>query len=161
MADILRVVGSVVVTQFTAATEARWVGCGRLSDARSEVEVVDLQPLVQERLIIVEDIRGDDEAARFVDLAMLMDDGEALAGAIAISRGLTLGTDDLRAIGIFAKVCPDLSIVSTPSLVRRWYEAGGVPKDELRNTIQDSRARGRFFPRNADPLADWWRANQE
>ena len=162
MPEILRACGwRYTLSRFAATTEVRWVGSGRVTDPGSDVERVDLSALVDEKLILIEEIEGDEEAEIFLKLAMEMDEGEAIAGAIAVARGMLVGTDDHRAIQVFTNRDPQLKIVTTPQLVHTWSELADVRGASLRTVLDDIRTRARFVPRSSDPLATWWIENLE
>src|SRR5690349_10056399 len=103
MPEILRALQrTITITDFTLTSEAQWVGSGRKTEPGSDVEEVVLAPMIHAGLLRVARIETDEEADWFVRFAATMDDGEAMAGAIAISRGMLLGTDDRRAASVFS-----------------------------------------------------------
>ena len=60
-------------------------------------EPVDLSSLVDEGLVRVMALETPGEEATFVELAALVDDGEAITGALAAHRQCALATDDRKA----------------------------------------------------------------
>ena len=156
--EIARSIGRpVAVTEYTRAREALWVGSGRQSDPRSDHERVDLQPLIERGTLLLTDIVGESEADLFVELASTLDDGEAIAGAIAISRSMQLGTDDRRAKSVFAARVPPLVTVTTSELIRTWAHATGAESSTVAEVLRLIQTRARFTPGPGDPLADWWK----
>lgn len=139
--------------------EALWVGRNR-SGPQAEREKVDVGPLVTSGLIEVVTLEGDEEMAHFLTLASSskLDDGEAMSGALAHSRGLVVATDDKAALKVFRSHSPPIPTCSTASLVKHWAECAAVDPATLRRVLLDIRERASFDPSGADPLQPWWRA---
>jgi hypothetical protein len=149
---------AVTITKYTLAVEALWVGAGRCSDPSSDVEAVDLRPLVDNEILqVLEPTPG--EADKVVELAADIDDGEAIAGAIAFGRGFAIATDDTKARSVFHSLAPPLSLVSTPEILKRWSSNTGASPAALREALRDIHQRARFHPAPADPLHSWWRSS--
>jgi hypothetical protein len=144
------------VTRFTKEREARRVGNGRLDDQGSDVEAIDLGPMLANGLLELVDVDGDLEAATYIRFAQDLDDGEAQCGAIALGRGLTLATDDAKAVRVFSAGVPPIPTVGTPAILRAWSLRGPQERDVVRNVLLDIERRARFRPRLTDPLAGWW-----
>jgi predicted nucleic acid-binding protein len=156
--EIIRALGRrVFVTNYTVAREAKWVGSGRVADPTSDVEWVEVKPLLEDGVISLTEITGEDEADLYIELAAVMDDGEAIAGAIAISRGMHLGTDDRRARAKFRKRVPPLVTVTTSDLILTWATERKVSASDVAGTLRLIRERARFIPGSEDPLAEWWK----
>ncbi len=73
---------------------------------REEPEPVDVSSLVDEGLMQVLSLASPAEEATFVELAALIDDGEALTGALAVHRECSLATDDRKARRVLAERLP-------------------------------------------------------
>src|SRR4051812_21577366 len=65
--------------------------------ATGEMVPLDIAPLIASGLLRVFELSGDEEVAHYVDLAAVVDDGEAMSIAIAASRRLDLAIDDKQA----------------------------------------------------------------
>ena len=117
---------------------------------------IEPQPLIDERLITPVDVGGEDEAELYVRLAGDLDDGEAMALAIAKVRGWTLATDDRKA-GRFAG---DLGVpvVTTPELMQRWAKASRMRPAKLRTLLTNIQSGARFAPAEDAPGYNWWTA---
>jgi hypothetical protein len=63
------------------------------------------------------------ELAAYVTFASELDDGEAMALAIAQSRGWQLATDDRKAIRLAGEA--GVPVLTTPTVVKRWVDALG------------------------------------
>lgn len=98
------------------------------------------------------DIADEDEAGTFVDLAAVLDDGEAASAAIAIHRGWRLATDVRKAIEV---VGDRAELVGSLDLVRAWSTADAVAGFVLRDALQRVRGRG-YVPSRAHPQRAWW-----
>ena len=95
----------------------------------------------------------------YVDLATQIDDGEAMALAIAKSRSWAVSTDDRKA----KRIADELSVkvLTTPEIVKRWADLARPSLDDLRQTLQLIETRASFFPSANHPLHSWWRDNAD
>lgn len=96
------------------------------------------------------------ELAAFVELAVLLDDGEAMCLAIAQSRGWMLATDDRKARRIARE--RGVSLVSTPELLKHWATTTGADEVDVARTLANIQTYARFRPNNSLPEVDWWSA---
>ena len=69
-------------------------------------EVVDLQSLIDRGVLILVELDLETEADTWVNLATVLDDGEAVTGAIAFHRNWAIATDDRAAIRLFEREAP-------------------------------------------------------
>ena len=116
---------------------------------------ISLHPLVDAGLIRVLEPNSDEEQQTYVALALQLDDGEAMTGAIAIHRGALLATDDKKAIRLLGHHLPEHRIVRTSELVKDWADQG-VPPTEVRRALRNIERRASFRPPANDPLHGWW-----
>lgn len=100
---------------------------------------------------------AEPEYALLVELAQVVDDGEAQAIAVAAQRGLRLATDDRKARRIAAE--HGVRLVSTPELVHAWHETVHLPGDELTIVLQRIGRRSRYRPPREHELYAWWTFN--
>jgi predicted nucleic acid-binding protein len=135
-------------------TEAHYVLRGGPGEDAREREPVDLEPL-----IVSGDLRvvapTESEIAAFVDLTLVLDDGEAMTAAVAIERGWVVVTDDRKAERILSG---RVQTRSTLDLVKAWADQTTVDAGTLHATLSDLRERGSYLPRRAHPLRGWWDA---
>lgn len=117
-------------------------------------EAIDLQPHIDSGLFDVVAPVGALEIAAFVGHARQLDDGEAMALAIAESRGWTLATDDRKAMAVAS--ASGVVVCGTAGLVRRWVDIHAVDAQELAATLLRIKQRARYLPGVRDPLFDWW-----
>jgi predicted nucleic acid-binding protein len=92
----------------------------------------------------------------YVEFAADLDDGEAMALAIARARAWLLATDDRKARR--RAVESGVSIVTTPELMKRWADSSRVPAEEIRSALERIQARARFVPAPDFPEYEWWTA---
>jgi hypothetical protein len=91
-----------------------------------------------------------------VAFAVEMDDGEAATGALAISRGAIVVSDDRKARRIFGTRHPLLPLRTTSEIVEAWADRTNPSADELAGVLRDIETRARFRPGPSDPLLAWW-----
>ena len=90
----------------------------------------------------------------YLELAVSLDDGEAMALALAKARGWKLATDDRKAISLAEKL--HVEVITTPELVKYWAERTKPTAAILREVLLHIQNRARFFPNDKSPLRDWW-----
>lgn len=119
--------------------------------------VINLDALVMDATVKVVGLEQREELDQFIQLATLLDDGEAACVAIASSRGLSLATDDRKAIAI----AKDLSVevVTTPEILMNWINAVAPEPEEIAKVIENIERYGRFKPHHTSPHATWWNNN--
>src|ERR1700742_2856094 len=69
----------------------------RGEDPASEPELIDLLPLVESEIFYLCHVESPDEEKLYVNYAVQLDDGEAMALAIALNRNWGLATDEKKA----------------------------------------------------------------
>lgn len=119
---------------------------------------VDLSPLIQDQLIQVVELQGEPEIGTFVDLSADMDDGEAVTAAIALLRGYGIATDDRKARRVLFQRDPNVGVLSTLELLKRWSEHARIAPRELRAAMAAMESGANYIPGERDPLYGWWRA---
>jgi len=115
-----------------------------------------LTDLVDQAVLISCTMEKAEEIGLYVDLATSLDDGEAMALAIAKARGWVLSTDDRKAQRIAGEL--GVALVTTPEILRRWVSKSSPTDQQIREAINRIEQRARFVPRTTDPLFDWWSA---
>ena len=124
-----------------------------------ETVPVDLSPLIDEGLLLVVRLETSSEEASFVDLAAILDDGEAMTGAIALNRGHSVAIDDRKARRVLGEKAPGMRLVSTLGLMCEWSASVTVP--ELSRALRVMQHRARYVAGQWDPLYAWWRDMME
>ena len=129
----------------------------RSDDPRNPRERVDLDPLIASGTLRICDIQGETEELLYVNYASLLDDGEAMSLALAISRGFHLATDERKARRLFLAASNDPKrLVSTSELIRGWAEAEGIERRQVREILDLIYSRARYHPPPADVNYRWW-----
>jgi predicted nucleic acid-binding protein len=95
------------------------------------------------------------EYAPYLELAAIVDDGEAATIAMAIERGLEIATDDRRA----RRLCEERHLaepVRTLALLHSYTEAARLTNHQVREILTKVRDRASFQPPRADSDLKWW-----
>jgi predicted nucleic acid-binding protein len=95
------------------------------------------------------------ELGLYLELAAIVDDGEAATIAAAIRRGIELATDDRKA----RRLCQERRLAEplrTVALLHSYADAAGLSDDQIRELIAKVRDRASFQPPRADPDLKWW-----
>ena len=146
------------VAQYVLEHEAIYTWVPNTESGHDEPVPVDVSPLIAEGLIHVIRLEDIAEQATFVELATLVDDGEAVTGALAFHRGCSVATDDRKARQVFGERIPSVHLVSTLELLKLWEDIGQIADDDLRTAMIAMRSGASYIPRRRDPLFEWWAA---
>lgn len=95
------------------------------------------------------------EYPRYVELARIVDDGEAATIAVAAGRTMPLATDDRKA----RRLCAKLQLqepLRTLSILHSYADAIHLPQPETRDLLTSIRDRASFQPPRSDPDRKWW-----
>ena len=117
-------------------------------------EPILLDPHIEIGLLTVVRPETEVELTAYVALAAELDDGEAMALALAQSRGWHLATDDRKAIRLAGEA--GVPVLTTPAVLKRWVDRLGPSDTEVGTALSAIRDRARFLPGGRDPLCDWW-----
>jgi predicted nucleic acid-binding protein len=96
-----------------------------------------------------------EELALYLELAAIVDDGEAATIALAIHQRIDLATDDRRA----RRLCAERDLAEparTMALLHAYAEAAQLTNDEVRRMLVQVRDRASFLPARSDPHLKWW-----
>ena len=149
----------LAVVDYVMEQEALYVRIIGASAEQEETVPVDLSPLIDEGLLLVLRLETPSEEASFVELAAVLDDGEAITGAIALNRGHSVAIDDRKARRVLGEKAPGMRLVSTLELMRQWCEC--VPVQEVSRALRAMQHGARYVPGQRDPLYTWWRDMME
>lgn len=115
---------------------------------------VDLQPYISNGTLVVTDL-SPEEVPTFVELAAVLDDGEAASIAICIHRQLPLATDDKKARRVAAR--RGLSEQErTSDILVSLHDLGPEEAVASKRRLLAVEQRARFRPPNSDPNRGWW-----
>lgn len=146
------------VADYVLEQEALYVWRPSPTEPREERVPIDLSSLVQEGVLDVLRLEHHDEETTFVDLAALIDDGEAITAALAIHRECAVATDDRKARRVLAERAPAVLLVSTLELLKEWAEKASITAADLRSAMLAMRSGASYMPGERDPLYEWWNA---
>jgi hypothetical protein len=138
----------------TVRRESGYVFRGGNGPGATEQEPIDLGPLEAAGLLVALTAVSEAELLTYIDLLLEMGDGEAMTGAVAIHRGLTVVTDDRKALRVLTE--RGVTCETSLDLVKGWIEAEGIAREEQRAILIDIRQRARYLPHRAHPLRGWW-----
>ena len=148
----------IQVADYAIEHEAIYTWLRDATSGHDEPVPVDVSPLIAEGLIHIVELERTAERATFVELATLVDDGEAVSGALAFHRGCSVATDDRKARRVFGERIPSVQLVSTLDLLKLWTDIGQISDDELRAAMIAMRSGASYIPSSRDPLFEWWAA---
>jgi hypothetical protein len=123
---------------------------------RQTEQGINLHSALALRIITLASLESEAEETAFVNLAVYLDDGEAITGAIASVRGWTVATDDRTAISFLRRQAPSVQIVSTLELVKHWVDARQPSPDVIRAVLERIRVQAKYKPGRQHPLYVWW-----
>lgn len=121
----------------------------------SGAQPIDLEACFASGVIHKHEEMDDADLEFYVCLARDLDDGEAMALAIAKSRDWYLATDDRK--GRRKAVELHVPIISTPEITYGWATSAGLDRDTLKTALARIERRARFVPLKDYPHYDWWR----
>jgi predicted nucleic acid-binding protein len=91
----------------------------------------------------------------YIELAGVVDDGEASTIAVAIERGLQLATDDRKARSLWAERHL-LEPLRTLDLLHDYTDAARYDSRDVHRLLIRVRDRASFQPARSDPHHKWW-----
>jgi predicted nucleic acid-binding protein len=165
---LLNLLATGRIKEIASALQVRLALCARVkAEAKflrdvltGEMIPVEIDPLIAAGLLTVLDFESEAEQSRFVDAAAVVDDGEAMSIALAVSRKLTLATDDKKAVNYVRATFPNLELTNTPAILKHWSEAPTVRVELLSTAIRDIESKTRYFPHHTHPLRVWWESSK-
>jgi len=161
---LLNLLAANCVASVAAATGCQFAICPavkaeikKLRDpATGDLVTVDVTDLLESGVLALVDMADEIEQMSYVDLAAVVDDGEAMAIAIASRRGLDLAIDDKRAANHARRAYPTLQVVTTPEILKAWSDSGAISGAQLQQAIAQIESRARYAPARSHPLFAWW-----
>ena len=151
-ADILQSLKLVLVVPPSVSQEAIYIEGIEAGSARLQI---DLTPLEKAGLLVNASL-SDEEADLTVELARLVDDGEAEVIAVGLCRRLVVATDDRKARRLAIERGADL--LSTPEILQRWHVVAEISDERIVRAVALVSRRSRYIPPQSHELRDWWMA---
>ncbi len=115
----------------------------------------DIQPLLQEGIIVEEPLTDEDCYYVLPFSALNMENGEAETAAVAFARSWAICMDDREARRRILQIAPHLEIVSTAQIVKHWADTTHASHAQIQQVLQSMRVRGPYNPSWRDDLYDW------
>ncbi len=116
-------------------------------------EEISLGPMLRDGTLVPAEM-SPDEIEMYVELASVIDDGEAQALAVAAVRNLRLVTDDRKARREAG--ARKVVILSTPELMRNWADVTKANDNRLATALRNIETRASYRPSAQHPLREWW-----
>ncbi len=136
--------------------EALFVRVGGTGPDADQRQPVDIRSAIALGAIIVTPFSGPAEEQLFICFAQSLDDGEAAACALAVSRGIPLLSDDRAAIRLLTRPRYAATVLDTPAIVKYWFDAASVGPPAAGEIIRQIMQRASFTPPANHPLRAWW-----
>jgi len=115
---------------------------------------MNLKPLTDAGILVACDVSPGAETDLFVKFARDLDDGEAMALAIARNRNWPVATDDRKGSRL-AKI-NGIPVITTPDLVKQIADAEASDGARLAECLRKIQDHACFWPPNDHPLWEWW-----
>ena len=119
-------------------------------------EPIDLQPMLNDGVLVMAPLTTEAEEAQMVDLAEALEDDEATTAALALLRGRAIGVDGPATTALLHQHLPDIQVVSTPILIQHWVEHSRPPARTLRAALQRIHLGTGYAPPVHHPIYSWW-----
>lgn len=128
------------------------------TDGEAVIIPVELTEHIQAGAFEVIDLTAS-EIPLYVELARLVDDGEASSIAVAIMRGVALATDDRKA----RRLCAQRGLpepTGTVAIVRQYCETRALERADVSRLLGMIRNHASFEPPRNDPDLKWWKDHE-
>ncbi len=124
-------------------------------DGGVEKTSVDLSDYVERGVLIDCRPQAAGEVARFVELARDLDDGEAMALAIAEARDWGFATDDKKALKFARRA--EVPFLTTPRILKQWEDSAKPTRQAAAQALQRIETAACHSPPRDSALRGWWR----
>jgi hypothetical protein len=105
----------------------------------------DIALIISKGRLQIARFESEAEQETFVNIASVLgDDGESATIAFAIHRNRAIATDDKSALKFIWKEAANLQTVTTPDLVKHWWEIREPAPDQLRDVLTGIRVNGHY-----------------
>ena len=149
---------SITVAAYVFDKEALWIK--ELADDAPNKKLIDLQPLIVQKVLTVVEIESEAEFNLHVQLSTrIRDEGEARTGAIAIHRNWAIALDDRKARRVVSELSEDIELVYSLELIKYWVDTMQLNRSAIELVLDRIRRQATYLPRKANPLYYWWIEN--
>lgn len=149
IADTLKVTSVIVAQAASAAGHLRDV-----VESKTVLTPINLEQFASSETLQIRELEPA-ELTLYLELAAIVDDGEAATIALAIHHRIELATDDRRA----RRLCAERGLAEparTVALLLAYAEAARLKNNEVRQMLIQVRDRASFLPARSDPDLKWW-----
>lgn len=154
-------IANALQVTFAIATQAA-VEVGYLRDivgGQAVLTPINLRQFEHDEIVEILELTPA-ELELYIELAAIVDDGEAATISIAIHRHMDLATDDRRA----RRLCQERHLAEplrTVTILRAYADAVHLSEDQIQQTVASIRQRASFQPPRSDPELKWWNDHSE
>lgn len=148
--EILRSLNLLLLVPPAVAAEVIYL---ESEEPNSEREQIDLTPLEVADVLVRLDL-SDAELELVLEFARIVDDGEAEVMAVALTRAVTMATDDRKARRVATE--RGGTLLSTPEVMYRWQSQAEASTERISHLLNLIERRSRYRPRSDHPLHGWW-----
>jgi predicted nucleic acid-binding protein len=127
---------------------------GEDAQGKPKREPIELQRYVDLGILGVAEPSSAKEFEFYVGYARELDDGEAMALALARSRALRLSSDDRKAIRLAREA--GVAVYDTPDILKSWWDKGAATPEDLSRALENIRRHALYMPPKDHPLRNWW-----
>jgi|GEM_PF-870166 len=131
------------------------------SERGFDYEAIVLESYFKSNLLKVVTLETDNEKNLFINLAELLDDGEAATLSIAISRKMQIITDDKKAIQILKQNFPTVQCVTTLDIMKEWSTRNSIEIKEIKRALHNILIHANYLPPQKHHLFNWWKTIYE
>ncbi|MCW7470556.1 hypothetical protein [Leptospira kanakyensis] len=100
-------------------------------------------------------VPNEKESEMILELSREIDDGESYSIALAISRGLDLGTDDKKAIRLYESFPNHKKLWNTPELIFRLFGNSNFTLNK-QEVLMNIKNKAKFIPSPKNPFYKEW-----
>ena len=149
----------VSIAAYVHEMEMQKIYTGPDDDVMKETEQINLQSFVNRKLLHILPLEDGPEATAAVGFSAetRLDTGEAISAAIAVHRSFSLATDDKAAISFFTRRMPQLHLISTPELLKHWFDTNRPHIMVISLAVRNIQKRARYEPHHDHSLYEWWK----
>lgn len=152
---ILNWLGGCIVPE-QAAREVIYLRKGGTGADAGVREPIDLDAMTAAGLLTITSPASHAELAAYAHFAIDLDDGEAAASALAVTRGGVLLCDDRKAASVMLRRSPATHVITTSATLKEWADSTAVDQVMLAGILRNIEERASFRLGAHDPLVGWW-----
>ncbi len=146
----------ISIATFVYKEEVLSINGGPPDNVKQIKESIDLQSLVDAGKLRIVDISSEDEYEMQANLEAILDKGEAISGALAVSRNWAIAIDDKKARRWFELEADHIQILYSLELIRHWTNVQKPSDEIITQALWNVQHRGNYTLKSSHPMYDWW-----